>query len=130
MSETSDNWYAEDAATLGDRLAAAREAAALSKAELAGRLGVAVERIDSWENDWEEPRANRAQMLAGLLGVPLTWLLTGEGEGVTHPDDAHPIPQDAQNLLAEIRVVRTEMAKSAQRLGALEKQLRKVLSAG
>ena len=34
----TENWYAEDAATFGDRLAAAREAAGLTQAELAKRI--------------------------------------------------------------------------------------------
>ncbi|MEZ5913851.1 MAG: helix-turn-helix transcriptional regulator, partial [Paracoccaceae bacterium] len=39
-AESAENWYSEEAATFGDRLAAAREAAGLSQAELAQRLGV------------------------------------------------------------------------------------------
>ena len=45
--DATDDWYAEDAATFGDRLAAARETAGLSQAELAERLGVKTNTITS-----------------------------------------------------------------------------------
>ena len=66
-------------------------------------------------------------MLTGLLGVSLRWLLTGVGEG---PDDdiaTDQIPADVQDILAEIRQVRAQIARSSVRLGTLEKQLRKAL---
>ena len=79
---SSDEWYGEDVATFGDRLAAAREAAGLKRAEFARRLGVKKITIADWEGDISEPRANRLQMMAGLLNVSVGWLLMGEGDGV------------------------------------------------
>ncbi|MFN4102076.1 MAG: multiprotein-bridging factor 1 family protein, partial [Pararhodobacter sp.] len=60
MTET---WYTDEHATLGDRLAAAREASAMTQAQLAQRLGVRTKTLRDWEDDVSEPRANRLQML-------------------------------------------------------------------
>ena len=102
------NWYSEANATFGDRLAAARDAAGMNQAELAKRLGVKVKTLRGWENDLAEPRANRLQMLAGLLNVSIVWLLTGEGDGVDAPVEAADPNSDSRNLLLEIRQLRTE----------------------
>lgn len=83
-----DSYYGETSATLGDRIAAARQAARLTQAGLAARLGVGAKVVSAWENDRSEPRANRLTMLAGLLGVSVSWLLTGGGEGVDPPSAA------------------------------------------
>lgn len=124
----SENWYSEDAATLGDRLMAARMAATLTQADLAAQIGVKLTTLDAWENDIKEPRANRLQMLTGLLGVSLGWLLTGVGEGPDHPDDVQQIPSDISAMLAEMRRLRAQISKSSVKLGELEKRLRKALT--
>lgn len=66
--------------TLGQRIARAREAAGLTGAQLARRLGVKTATIAAWESTRSEPRANRLTMLAGFLGVSPTWLLHGLGD--------------------------------------------------
>lgn len=83
-------YYGEDAATLGDRIAAARGAIGLTQAGLAARIGVGAKVVSAWENDRSEPRANRLTMLSGMLGVSVSWLLTGVGEGVAPPGEAQP----------------------------------------
>ena len=118
------NWYSEANATFGDRLAAARDAAGMNQAELAKRLGVKVKTLRGWENDLAEPRANRLQMLAGLLNVSIVWLLTGEGDGVDAPVEAADPNSDSRNLLLEIRQLRTEASSLADRLGHVEKRMR------
>ena len=128
MSDQDDNWYGEEAATLGDRLAAAREAAGLSTKNLAKQLGVKRDTLEMWENDLKEPRANRLQMLTGLLGVSLRWLLTGVGEGPTDPEADQAVPPDIVEMLAEMRALRTQIARNSVRLGELEKRLRKAVS--
>ena len=86
MTEDAEiDWYSNDIATFGDRVAAGREALGLSQKQLARKLGVAAKTVDSWEHDISEPRANKLQMLAGILNVSMPWLLTGEGDGVPHP---------------------------------------------
>ncbi|MBU0780557.1 helix-turn-helix transcriptional regulator [Loktanella salsilacus] len=121
------DWYSDEAATFGDRLTAAREAADLTVDGLATRLGVKVSTLAGWEQDVKEPRANRLQMLAGMLGVSLTWLLTGQGDGLLPPSDDTPADTDARALLAELRDLRLSMAASADRLARLEKRLREKL---
>jgi transcriptional regulator with XRE-family HTH domain len=123
-----DNWYGDGAATLGDRLAAARDFSGLTQVDLATQLGVKTETLDAWENDWKEPRANRLQMLTGLLGVSLRWLLTGVGDGPDNPEDMQEIPQDINAMLVEMRKLRAQIAKSSVKLGELEKRLRKALT--
>lgn len=84
--EVADDWYGPETATFGDRLAAAREMSGLTQDQLAQRLGVKVGTLRKWENDVAEPRANRLQMLAGLLNVSISWLLLGESEGLPEPE--------------------------------------------
>jgi transcriptional regulator with XRE-family HTH domain len=118
------DWYSEDAATFGDRVAAARDVTGLSQSELAARLGVKDKTIRAWENDTAEPRANKLQMLAGVLNVSMRWLLTGEGEGVTAPENRMELGSDIAGLLAEMRELRGQAATLAERIGRLEKRLR------
>lgn len=127
--EATDDWYTEDAATFGDRLAAARDTAGLSQEELAERLGVNIDVIQAWEDDLKEPRANRLQMLCGMLNISLSWLLTGKGDGVDGPSDEASAIDDhsVQLLLTDMGALRAEMAQSAERMARLEKRLRKML---
>jgi len=126
----ADDWYGGDVATLGDRIAAARDAAGLSSKKLAKRLGVKHTTVLDWESDLSEPRANRLSMMAGLLNVSLMWLLNGEGEGVAAPGDDSLIPADINDLLLEIRDVKTGLAAASDRLARLEKKLRQTLKEG
>ncbi len=120
MTEEID-WYSSDMATFGDRIAGAREALGLSQRDLAHRLGIRTETLRGWEEDRTEPRANRLQMLAGLLNVSIRWLLTGEGEGVTIPADATNV--EFQHIMAEVRDLRADMARASDRLARLERRL-------
>lgn len=124
------DWYGPDAATFGDRLAAAREAAGMNQKQLSKRLGVKHSTLDSWENDLSEPRANRLSMLAGILNVSIIWLLTGEGDGLSAPEDEATIAPHINDLLVEIRDLKTQITASAERLGRLEKKLRLTLKSG
>ncbi len=117
-------WFSEATATFGDRLTAAREGAGLSQRALAERLGVRAKTVVAWENDMAEPRGNRVQMLAGMLGVSLMWLLTGEGEGVAPPDARRDANGRAAELLAELREVRAGIGSLSERIGRLEARLR------
>lgn len=116
------DWFSEDQATFGDRMAAAREAAGMTPGVLAKRLGVREKTIRAWEDDMSEPRANRLQMLAGLLNVSIMWLLTGQGEGVSPPEEVPTA--DMQAALTDVRLMRAEVLRIADRLGHMEKRLR------
>ena len=113
-----DGWFDPATTTFGDRLAGAREAAGLEPGELARRLGVKAATLRAWEEDRAEPRANRVSMLAGILGTPLVWLMTGEGEG------AVPRVRGGRSLLGEVELARREAERMADRLRLLERRLR------
>lgn len=121
--EMGDDW-SDEAATFGDRLALAREHSGMDQAQLARRLGVKLQTIQNWEADRAEPRANRLQMLAGLLNVSIIWLMTGSGAGAPVPGDANGGPTELRELLAELREIRRLQGRLAERTGLLEKQLR------
>src|SRR5690625_694291 len=80
--------WGEDAATFGDRLALAREHAGMDQAQLARRLGVKVQTLLDWGTGRGEARANRLQMLAGLVNGSMVWLMAGCGKGAPTPGEA------------------------------------------
>ncbi|MEM9795388.1 MAG: helix-turn-helix transcriptional regulator [Pseudomonadota bacterium] len=121
-----ENWYDPDITTFGDRLAGARETAGLSQADLARRLGVKVKTLRAWEVDQSEPRANRVQMLSGLLNVSLVWLMTGEGEGPALPGE--PAESGDGELLRELVRAQRESERLTDRLRVLESRVRARLS--
>ncbi|MBY5972756.1 helix-turn-helix domain-containing protein [Ferrimonas balearica] len=123
----SDDWYSAENATFGDRIEAARSAAGMTQGQLAKRLGIKLGTLKSWEQDLSEPRANKLQMLAGVLGVSLAWLLSGEGDGVAPPDEGGELDATALATLQEMRELRSQMAGMADRLALLEKRLRQTL---
>ena len=112
--------YSDDFATFGDRIASAREALGLTQLQLSRRIGVQEETLAAWEADRSEPRANKLQMLAGVLNISLVWLLSGEGEGA-------PTDVDAEVLLSELRGIRAEQTRLVERAMRLEKRLRAYL---
>lgn len=118
-----DNWYDPEATTFGDRVAGAREKASMEQKELARRLGVKLKTLQNWENDLSEPRANKLSMMAGMLNVSLLWLLSGEGDSPVTPVDGE-LSTDISQMLTEIRDLQTQLARSVDRLGLLEKNLR------
>lgn len=117
------DWYGAETATFGDRLAGAREAAGLTQEALAERLGVRLETLQSWEDDAADPRANRLQMVAGMLNVSLMWLLTGEGEGLDAPPDEVAQAEEVRTTVREIRAIRSVLEELDARLGRLERRL-------
>ena len=118
------DWYGPDKATFGDRLVAARENSNLSQQDVAKRLGVKNSTIKSWENDNSEPRANRLSMLAGLLNVSITWLISAEGAGVEDPKKSYETPDDLQEPLKELATLRINFLKSVDRINSKENKLR------
>ena len=121
--QASDDWFSEDTATFGDRLAAAREAAGLSQKDLAQKLGVKMTTIEAWENDTAEPRANRLSIMSGILNVTLRWLLTGVGDDLPVPRD-EDLPDGVTDILREMRRLSAEIHRSSEQLSVLEKRLR------
>jgi len=132
MTESDSDYFSEDSATFGDRVAGARRAAGLSQEKLAKNLGVKLKTLRGWENDVSEPRANKLQMLAGVLNVSLGWLLTGDGEGAVDPwsDEVEAEPDtDAIKLaLADLRTLQSEQKLLSERLRVVERRLTKALN--
>lgn len=125
--ETENDWFGPEAATFGDRVTAARDAAGMTQAQLAKRLGIKTGTLRGWEEDLSEPRANKLSMMSGLLNVSMRWLLTGEGEGMDVPGSDTELAGDLASVLTELRVMREEMRAGAERLARLEKKLRLML---
>lgn len=128
MTDTNTDWYGPDAATFGDRVAAAREQTGMTQAEVARRLGVRLTTLRGWEDDVSEPRANRLSMLAGLLNVSMRWLINGQGPGLDAPVDEDTETEDTAAILAELRSLRSDLLTKAEQVGRLEKRLRRSLA--
>ena len=121
--------WGDNASTFGDRLARAREFTGMDQTQLARRLGVKLATIRNWESDRSEPRANRLQMLSGLLNVSIIWLMNGEGAGA--PEDSEiEVPADVAEVLTELREIRLAQVRLAERAGRLEKRLRTLYADG
>ncbi len=97
--------------TIGGRITRARSALGLSSAQLARRLGIRTATLHHWESDRAEPRANRLMMLAGVLAVSPTWLLTGQGSAPGDEDDTQ-----LRLLKSELSRLREDAASLVERL--------------
>ena len=117
------DWFGPDAATFGDRVVGARENSNMTQGQLSRRLGIKLATLQAWEEDRSEPRANKLQMLSGMLNVSLPWLLSGQGIGPDEPIQ-EPVQNDISVILLEMRSIKTQMNQTADRLSRLEKQLR------
>lgn len=67
--------------TFGQRISEAREAAGLSRRELAKRMQVSYYSIRYWELGEKQPRGHRLLRLAKSLEVPVVYLLKGKQPG-------------------------------------------------
>ena len=76
------------------------------------------------ENDNSEPRANRLSMLAGLLNVSITWLISAEGSGVEEPEKSYETPDYLQELLKELMALKVNLLKNVNRIDIIENKLR------
>jgi len=122
MEEAAEaGWFSDETATFGDRVTGAREAAGMTREQLSARLGVKLKTVAAWEDDMSDPRGNKLQMLSGMLGVSIPWLLTGQGDGPEGPD-AQRSPVGP--LLAELRQLQADLGQIAGRMGRLEQRLR------
>lgn len=115
--------FNETVATFGDRLEAARMAKGLTVEGLAAKIGVEVSKVEDWENDVDEPRANRIQLLAGLLNVSIVWLISGEGDGTSRVADTYERPLGVNDALGEISQLKATLSGALDKLERLEKRL-------
>ncbi|MEM1163940.1 MAG: helix-turn-helix domain-containing protein [Pseudomonadota bacterium] len=130
-TEAEEFDWSNDVSTFGDRLARARDFAQMEQSQLARRLGVKLATVRNWEADRSEPRANKLSMLSGLLNVSIIWLMTGEGEGVPEVETEETVQSsDIRALIDELRTMRVEQARLADRTGRIEKRLRAMMAPG
>ncbi|SFR44758.1 helix-turn-helix domain-containing protein [Litoreibacter janthinus] len=122
-----DTYFSNENATFGDRVAAARDAQGLSQEEFAKKLGVKLKTVRGWEDDVDEPRANKLSMMSGMLNVSMRWLLTGEGDGLGAPEGDVEVSGDVKDVLLEMRRTKAEFSRLSDHLGRLEKKLGKLL---
>lgn len=117
--------YSDAASTFGDRLMLAREAVGVSQNELAHRIGVKLPTLRNWEEDRSEPRANKIQLLAGMLNVSMGWLMSGHGVAPVEHTGA-----DRERIvtacLADLRDLRADQTRIMNKIAQLEKRLRSV----
>lgn len=102
--------------TMGGRLLRARDAAGLTIPELAVRLCVKPSTVQAWENDRSQPRANRLQMIAGMLNVSLSWLLHGVGTGPSDDDERGQLLESMALQLDRLKRLQLESQRLAARL--------------
>ena len=121
-----DNYFANESSTFGDRIIAARESVGLNQSDFSRKLGVQLKTVKKWEEDLSEPRANKLQMIAGLLNVSITWLIMGQGAGLKGPSDELEHSADMNEILIELRQTKSELSRLTEHLGALEKKLRRI----
>ncbi len=120
--------YDDEYATFGDRVAAGREQLGITQGQLAKRLGVKIQTLQNWEEDRSEPRANKLQMLAGMLNVSIIWLMSGQGDGLDPAFGSIEEQSDnTQEILMEVRSIREAQLQLNARMGRLEKRLRAAL---
>lgn len=127
LQDEASDWYSQESATFGDRVAASREQSGLTQKELARRLGVRTSTIRNWEDDLSEPRANRLSIMAGILNVSMMWLINGQGEGMDSPPDTGEVTPDMRAILNELREIRADMVSRMEQMARLEKRLRQVM---
>jgi transcriptional regulator with XRE-family HTH domain len=80
---------------------------------LARRIAVKSKTLENWENDRSEPRADKLMKLAGLLQVPLIWLLTGN------------TPQGSERMPTALETV--GIAQKLERAVAMQQELAALL---
>lgn len=127
LTDTEKNeFFNENAATFGDRLEAARLAKGLTVKGLADKVGVNNKTIQRWEDNLSAPRANRIQMLAGMLNVSMIWLINGESNGTQNVVENYDRPEGINDALGEISMLKDTLSRSLKRLSELEKRLREI----
>ena len=130
MAETAEQRrFSAETATFGDRLTGAREAAGMTQPDLARTLGVRLKTLQHRVEDQVEPRANRLQMLAGMLNVSLTWLLIGQGDGLKASLEGTPQDASLSAALSDLTRFKAQAADLANDIAQLEQRMRRVLVA-
>ena len=110
-----------DSTLVGYQIVKARETKGLSSLQLAKRVGVEEATLLNWENERSSPRANRLAQVAGILGVPLAWLIAG-GEDEDVSEYEYDTPDLKETASIESRLENAEQL--IQQLSALVVDIR------
>ncbi|OWK18913.1 hypothetical protein AJ88_46355 [Mesorhizobium amorphae CCBAU 01583] len=111
--------------TLGGRISFAREVTKLTMAQAARQLGVQTACWKAWECDRAAPQSNRLAMMAGILAVSPSWLLSGIGAGPLELE-----ANDRAALLQELQIASAEAVVSQKRVQQIVALLGSVPVAG
>ncbi|MDH3741111.1 MAG: helix-turn-helix domain-containing protein [Hyphomicrobiales bacterium] len=120
--------------TLGERVSEAREAIGLSLEEAAQRMAVKTATLKGWEAGKTQPRPNKLQMLAGVLGVPFSWLLDGSDEHDPMSEDNSRLDQlehkltRMRQLQAELGLLCDEIAHELAEIRKVDEQLEELVA--
>ncbi|MGB1109748.1 MAG: helix-turn-helix domain-containing protein [Gammaproteobacteria bacterium] len=117
MTDGSESNDPEAETLLGERILRAREAKGFNRSQLARQLGIKVSTLKNWETERSAPRANSLNMLAGVLDVPLLWLIAGSD---TPPDIHAPDLTETSAIEAKL----SEAENLINRLSAIVADLR------
>ena len=85
--------------TLGKRIGLLRRQKELKQDELAEMLGVSPQAVSKWENDQTCPDISLLPQLAGILGVTVDELLTGES---AHEPSVKIVPAEERKELRDM----------------------------
>ncbi len=108
---------------LGERIARARQAKGLTQKQLAQRLGIKRTTLHNWETERSAPRANRVNQLAGVLDVPLLWLIAGSE---SPPSVQAPELNETTAIEAKVRRAETLVNELSSLLVDIRAQTRRV----
>jgi transcriptional regulator with XRE-family HTH domain len=109
-----------------DRLRNARETAEMSQEQMSSRIGVTMGTIASWEKGMSAPRANRLQMLASLLNVPLLWLIGG-GQQTPKSAEKNTGAEDLRQKLGQVNSQMSALSSSLDELNQMVQSNRYIL---
>jgi transcriptional regulator with XRE-family HTH domain len=100
--------------TMGAVLREARENAGMTQKQLADRTDMSVPVISRLERGDSDPRVSTVRRIADATGASLDAIVDGTAVPAARPKRA------PQNLRAEIRAARRELAAAMKRLDAIE----------
>jgi transcriptional regulator with XRE-family HTH domain len=110
----------DDFDTLGGRLSRAREAKNASLAQISELVGVEAKTLKAWESDRTVPRSNRLTMLAGALGISVSWLLYGRGASPMEESDSN----DVESTRLQLDQLKNQRQKISTEILDIEESLR------
>ena len=94
-----------------------------SEKQLAQRLGLKEQTIEKWESGEKTPRANKLHQLAGVLGVPIVWLMGGaetrpivEARSFSETDGLDDKLSKAEALINELSFLLADIRASTRRV--------------